>query len=193
MGTGVFRPDVNDPELSNADTSTVWELALLGTEHFHPAVRSVAHHAAEGAPSKVSGSSMMRMWVVYVYVSFNSFTKVKLNIPQEMASCKMDIFYWWVSDCYSSCCLDSSPECYWKWYFSLAIYFTVQSSLLFAKEIIVQFHSPKYTFILSYILHCRHNVLDCWKKHIALKSNSFTKGRYIILEHYTKWTNQVPQ
>ena len=69
MGTGVFRPDVNDPELSNADTSTVWELALLGTEHFHPAVRSVAHHAAEGAPSKVSGSSMI---VVYVYVSFNS-------------------------------------------------------------------------------------------------------------------------
>ena len=61
MGTGVFRPDVNDPELSSADTSTVWELALLGTEHFHSAVRSVAHHAAEGAPSKVSGSSMMRM------------------------------------------------------------------------------------------------------------------------------------
>lgn len=61
MGTGVFRPDVNDPELSNADSTTVWELALLGTGHFHPAVRSVAHHVAEGAPSKVSGSSMMRM------------------------------------------------------------------------------------------------------------------------------------
>ena len=92
MGTGVFRPDVNDPELSNADSTTVWELAFLGTGHFHPAVRSVAHHVAEGAPSKVSGSSMMRMWVVYVYVSFNSFTKVKLNIPQEMASFKMNIF-----------------------------------------------------------------------------------------------------
>lgn len=61
MGTGVFRPDVNDPELSNADSTTVWELAFLGTGHFHPAVRSVAHHVAEGAPSKVSGSSMMRM------------------------------------------------------------------------------------------------------------------------------------
>lgn len=61
MGTGVFRPDVNDPELSNADSATVWELAMLGTGHFHPAVRLVAHHVAEGAPSKGSGSSIMRM------------------------------------------------------------------------------------------------------------------------------------
>ena len=61
MGTGVFRPDVNDPELSNADSSTVWELALLGTGHFHPTVRLVAHLVAEGAPSKVSGCLMMRM------------------------------------------------------------------------------------------------------------------------------------
>ena len=150
MGTGVFRPDVNDPELSNADSTTVWELALLGTGHFHPAVRSVAHHVAEGAPSKVSGSSMMRMWVVYVYVSFNSFRKVKLNIPQEMASCKMDIFYWWVSDCYSSCCFDSSPECYYKWYFLLAIYFTVQSLLSFAKETIFQL----YLWQKSTLLFC---------------------------------------
>lgn len=61
LGTGVFRSDVNDPELSNADSSTAWELALLGTRHFHPAVRLVAHHVAEGAPSKGQLSSVMRM------------------------------------------------------------------------------------------------------------------------------------
>lgn len=63
LGTGVFRPDVNDPELSNAHSSTAWELALMGTRHFHPAVRLVAHHVAEGAPSKGQLSSLMRMWV----------------------------------------------------------------------------------------------------------------------------------
>ena len=61
LGTGVFRSDVNDPELSNADSSTAWELALLGTRHFHPAVRLVAQHVAEGAPSKGQLSSVMRM------------------------------------------------------------------------------------------------------------------------------------
>lgn len=61
MGTGLFRPDVNDPELSNADSTTAWELALLGTGHYHPAVRIAAHHVAEGAPSKGQFSAMMRM------------------------------------------------------------------------------------------------------------------------------------
>ena len=61
MGTGLFRPDVNDPELSNADSTTAWELGLLETGHYHPAVRIAAHHVAEGAPSKGQFSTMMRM------------------------------------------------------------------------------------------------------------------------------------
>ena len=61
MGTGLFRSDVNDPELSNADSTTAWELALLGNGHFNPAVRIAAHHVAAGAPSKGQFSTMMRM------------------------------------------------------------------------------------------------------------------------------------
>ena len=61
MGTGLFRPDVSDPELSNADSTTAWELALLGTGHYHPAVRITACHVAEGAPIKGQFSGMMRM------------------------------------------------------------------------------------------------------------------------------------
>ena len=60
MGIGLFRPDVNDPELSNADSSTVWELALLRTAHYHPLVRMTSHHVAQGAPSKGQFSTVMR-------------------------------------------------------------------------------------------------------------------------------------
>lgn len=60
IGIGLFRPDVNDPELSNADSSTAWELALLRTAHYHPLVKMIAHHVALGAPSKGHFSAIMR-------------------------------------------------------------------------------------------------------------------------------------
>lgn len=60
IGIGLFRPDVNDPELSNADSSTAWELALLRTGHYHPLVKMIAHHVAQGAPSKGHFSAIMR-------------------------------------------------------------------------------------------------------------------------------------
>lgn len=78
LGTGVFRPDVNDPELSNADSSTAWELALLGTRHFHPAVRLVAHHVAEGAPIKGQLSSLVRLSPGEFWETYDS-SEMKLN------------------------------------------------------------------------------------------------------------------
>lgn len=78
MGTGLFRPDVNDPELSNADSTTAWELALLETGHYHPAVRIAAHHVAEGAPSKGQFSTMMRMSPLEFWEQYDS-SDMKLN------------------------------------------------------------------------------------------------------------------
>ncbi|KAM7444886.1 Nucleolar complex protein 3 [Porites harrisoni] len=78
MGTGLFRPDVNDPELSNADSTTAWELALLETGHYHPAVRIAAHHVAEGAPSKGQFSTMMRMTPLEFWEQYDS-SDMKLN------------------------------------------------------------------------------------------------------------------
>ena len=60
VGTGVFRPEMDDPELSNADCTTAWELALLADSHFHPAVRTLAGHVVNGAPSKGAGALMAR-------------------------------------------------------------------------------------------------------------------------------------
>lgn len=78
MGTGLFRPDVNDPELSNADSTTAWELALLESGHFHPAVRIAAHHVAEGAPSKGQFSAMMRMSPGDFWEAYDS-SEMRLN------------------------------------------------------------------------------------------------------------------
>lgn len=78
MGTGLFRPDVNDPELSNADSSTAWELALLRTGHYHPTVRIAAQHVAECAPSKGQFSAMIKMSPGAFWQAYDS-SEMKLN------------------------------------------------------------------------------------------------------------------
>ena len=42
VANGVFRPDVDDPQLSNAFASDFWELPLLAQTHFDEGVRSAA-------------------------------------------------------------------------------------------------------------------------------------------------------
>ncbi|KAK2563907.1 Nucleolar complex protein 3-like protein [Acropora cervicornis] len=78
IGIGLFRPDVNDPELSNADSSTAWELALLRTAHYHPLVKMIAHHVAQGAPSKGHFSAIMRKSAEALWQEYDS-SEMKLN------------------------------------------------------------------------------------------------------------------
>lgn len=78
IGIGLFRPDVNDPELSNADSSTAWELALLRTGHYHPLVKMIAHHVAQGAPSKGHFSAIMRKSPEALWQEYDS-SEMKLN------------------------------------------------------------------------------------------------------------------
>ncbi|XP_015748933.1 PREDICTED: nucleolar complex protein 3 homolog [Acropora digitifera] len=78
IGIGLFRPDVNDPELSNADSSTAWELALLRTAHYHPLVKMIAHHVAQGAPSKGHFSAIMRKSPEALWQEYDS-SEMKLN------------------------------------------------------------------------------------------------------------------
>ena len=53
--TGIFRADIDDPDLSNASSTSLWELCLLQS-HFDSRVVSYAHHVALGAPSTGKGS-----------------------------------------------------------------------------------------------------------------------------------------
>jgi nucleolar complex protein 3 len=61
MGTGVFRPEVDDPELCNTDNTTSWELSYLASRHFHPTVRTLAGYVVAGSSSKGVGSTLTRM------------------------------------------------------------------------------------------------------------------------------------
>ncbi|XP_046554232.1 nucleolar complex protein 3 homolog [Haliotis rubra] len=53
-GSGLFRPDIDDPEHCNAQNTAVWELTLL-QHHFHPVVRQYTAHISRMAPSTGEG------------------------------------------------------------------------------------------------------------------------------------------
>ena len=54
-GSGIFRPEISDPEHSNAESTTLWELALFH-KHYEPTLKSYAAHISFGNPSQGEGS-----------------------------------------------------------------------------------------------------------------------------------------
>ncbi|XP_018418175.1 PREDICTED: nucleolar complex protein 3 homolog [Nanorana parkeri] len=62
QGSGLYLPELDEPEYCNAQSSALWELHCL-QRHFHPVVRIFAAHLCAGAPSEGSaalGSSYSR-------------------------------------------------------------------------------------------------------------------------------------
>jgi nucleolar complex protein 3 len=51
MGTGVYRPYLDDLELANANATNLWEMSQL-TMHYHPRVRDFAKHLLEMSTEK---------------------------------------------------------------------------------------------------------------------------------------------
>lgn len=54
-GGGVFRPDIEDPEYCNADSTTLWELSIAGN-HYEPTLRHFARNISLENPSQGPGS-----------------------------------------------------------------------------------------------------------------------------------------
>lgn len=54
-GSGIFLPELEDPEHCQAQASTLWELNYL-VRHYHPVVRRYARHLLNGCPWKGVGS-----------------------------------------------------------------------------------------------------------------------------------------
>ncbi|XP_058527002.1 nucleolar complex protein 3 homolog isoform X2 [Ochotona princeps] len=57
QGSGVFLPELDEPEYCNAQNTALWELHAL-RRHYHPIVRRYAAHLIAGAP--VEGSEALR-------------------------------------------------------------------------------------------------------------------------------------
>ncbi|OXB71220.1 UNVERIFIED_CONTAM: hypothetical protein H355_004183, partial [Colinus virginianus] len=55
QGSGVYLPELDEPEHCNAQNTAVWELHLL-QRHYHPTVQKFAAHLAVGAPAEGSGA-----------------------------------------------------------------------------------------------------------------------------------------
>ncbi|NXI63352.1 NOC3L protein, partial [Anseranas semipalmata] len=55
QGSGVYLPELDEPEHCNAQNTALWELHLL-QRHYHPTVQKFAAHLSVGAPAEGSGA-----------------------------------------------------------------------------------------------------------------------------------------
>lgn len=55
IGSGKYDPNLEDPEYCNASCTALFELTMLA-RHYHPVVRRMATHIANGVPASGEGS-----------------------------------------------------------------------------------------------------------------------------------------
>ncbi|XP_068153328.1 nucleolar complex protein 3 [Drosophila tropicalis] len=55
IGSGRYDPELDDPEYCNAASTALYELSLL-MRHYHPTVRRMANHIANGVPASGEGA-----------------------------------------------------------------------------------------------------------------------------------------
>ncbi|MBN3304397.1 NOC3L protein, partial [Amia calva] len=60
QGSGIYMPELDEPEYCNPQNTALWELHTL-QRHYHPTVRKYAAHLLAGAPSEGSGALNMEL------------------------------------------------------------------------------------------------------------------------------------
>uniref|UniRef100_A0A8C9SRY9 Nucleolar complex protein 3 homolog n=1 Tax=Scleropages formosus TaxID=113540 RepID=A0A8C9SRY9_SCLFO len=60
QGSGVYLPELDEPEYCNPQNTALWELHTV-LRHYHPVVRTFAAHLIAGAPSEGSGALGMEL------------------------------------------------------------------------------------------------------------------------------------
>ncbi|XP_034721825.1 nucleolar complex protein 3 homolog [Etheostoma cragini] len=65
QGSGVYLPELDEPEHCNSQNTALWELHIL-QRHYHPVVRRLASHLSHGAPSEGSAALDAAMSRKYV-------------------------------------------------------------------------------------------------------------------------------
>ncbi|KAL0984147.1 hypothetical protein UPYG_G00137690 [Umbra pygmaea] len=60
QGSGVYMPQLDEPEYCNPQNTALWELHTL-KKHYHPVVRRFAVHLCAGAPSEGSGALSVQL------------------------------------------------------------------------------------------------------------------------------------
>ncbi|KAF6110343.1 NOC3 like DNA replication regulator [Phyllostomus discolor] len=86
QGSGVFLPELDEPEYCNAQNTALWELHAL-RRHFHPVVRRFAAHLVAGAPlegSEALKPELSRRSAVELFEAY-SMAAMAFNPPVETA------------------------------------------------------------------------------------------------------------
>ncbi|XP_059114498.1 nucleolar complex protein 3 homolog isoform X2 [Peromyscus eremicus] len=89
QGSGVFLPELEEPEYCNAQNTALWELHTL-RRHYHPVVKRFATHLLAGAPSEGSEAlkpELSRRSAVELFETY-SMAAMTFNPPVESSNSK---------------------------------------------------------------------------------------------------------
>uniref|UniRef100_A0A8I5NSL7 Nucleolar complex protein 3 homolog n=1 Tax=Papio anubis TaxID=9555 RepID=A0A8I5NSL7_PAPAN len=90
QGSGVFLPELEEPEYCNAQNTALWELHAL-RRHYHPIVQRFAAHLIAGAPSEGSGAlkpELSRRSAAELFEAY-SMAEMTFNPPVESSNPKI--------------------------------------------------------------------------------------------------------
>ncbi|XP_039086089.1 nucleolar complex protein 3 homolog isoform X3 [Hyaena hyaena] len=89
QGSGVFLPELDEPEYCNAQNTALWELHAL-RRHYHPVVQRFAAHLIAGAPSEGSEAlkpELSRRSATELFETYSMAT-MTFNPPVQASSSK---------------------------------------------------------------------------------------------------------
>ncbi|XP_008072774.1 nucleolar complex protein 3 homolog [Carlito syrichta] len=90
QGSGVFLPELDEPEYCNAQNTALWELHTL-RRHYHPIVQRFAAHMIAGAPSEGSEAlrpELSRRSAAELFEAY-SMAEMTFNPPVESSNSKI--------------------------------------------------------------------------------------------------------
>uniref|UniRef100_A0A8C8YYV5 Nucleolar complex protein 3 homolog n=1 Tax=Prolemur simus TaxID=1328070 RepID=A0A8C8YYV5_PROSS len=90
QGSGVFLPELDEPEYCNAQNTALWELHAL-RRHYHPVVQRFASHLIAGAPSEGSEAlkpELSRRSAAELFEAY-SMAAMTFNPPVESSNSKV--------------------------------------------------------------------------------------------------------
>ncbi|XP_033730225.1 nucleolar complex protein 3 homolog [Pecten maximus] len=90
QGSGVFLPELADPEHCNAHNSMLWELPLL-KRHYHPLVRQISSHVSLLTPTTGEGqlaTDLARKSPKELYEAHQTREELFFPMPPKKSSSK---------------------------------------------------------------------------------------------------------
>lgn len=84
QGSGLYLPELDEPEYCNAQNSALWELHAL-RRHYHPVVRVFAAHLCVGAPSEGSAAISASLSRRSALELFSDYSTNEMNFNPQVS------------------------------------------------------------------------------------------------------------